>query len=249
MTMEITNKRYEIKPALVLCAAYKAVLTKELVDEVLSTRCLDKLFSIMNKFVKERGNETGIYHLTEIEYLIYNLLEFREKRKKLNKAIAAVRKNRFSMGDDPGINTWIKLSRGRYIYETKPDILDSFQKSDYEFYLQEYQPATSDAKLDAEIFNLVRLTKGTRWYTSQNNGPTFESIRLEEKQLHSCIHKIANLSKYLTEKEHLTETFTIFCIKKEMSYMGFKDIEVHRKYNNIYSIVGTFNGKRYVTVA
>lgn len=221
-----------------------AVLTKELVDEVLSTRCLDKLYDAMKQYREEREHNMLFVRFDEIEDKLYTLLEFREKRKSLNKAIMAVRKNRFAMGDDPKINIWVKLSRGRHIYDAKPHVLDSFQKSDYAFYVQEYQPAMSDATLDAEILNLVRTAKCTRWYTLQNGEPTTERIRLEEKRLHACIHNIVAKSK------HLTENFAVLCIKEEMSFMGFKDIDVYRKYSNgIYSVVGTFNGKRYVTVA
>ena len=228
----------------VLQMNYPAVLTKELVDEVLSTHCLDKLYDAMKQFKEDQEHNKLFVCFDAIEDKLYTLLEFREKRKNLNKAIMTVRKNRFAMGDDPEINIWIKLSRGRHIYDAKPHILDSFQRSDYAFYVQEYQPAMSDATLDAEILNLVRITKGTRWYTLQNGEPTTERIRLEEKQLHSCIHKIVAKSK------HLTENSAILCIKEEMSFMGFKDIDVYRKYSNgIYSVVGTFNGKRYVTVA
>ena len=228
----------------ILQMSYPAVLTKELVDEVLSTHCLDKLYDTMKQYKEGQERSKLFVYFDGIEDKLYTLLEFREKRKNLNKAVAAVRKNRFAMGDDPKINIWVKLSRGRHIYDAKPDILDSFQKSDYAFYVQEYQPAVSDATLDAEILNLVRTAKCTRWYTLQNNGPTAERIRLEEKRVHACIHNIVAKSKHLTEK------FAVLCIKEEMSFMGFKDIDVYRKYSNgIYSVVGTFNGKRYVTVA
>ena len=228
----------------VLQMNYPAVLTKELVDEVLSTHCLDKLYDIMKQYKEGQERSKLFVYFDGIEDKLYTLLEFREKRKNLNKAIMTVRKNRFAMGDDPKINIWVKLSRGRHIYDAKPDILDSFQRSDYAFYVQEYQPAVSDATLDAEILNLVRTAKCTRWYTIQNNGPTAERIRLEEKRVHACIHKIVAKSK------HLTENFAVLCIKEEMSFMGFKDIDVYRKYSNgVYSVVGTFNGKRYVTVA